>query len=180
MRYYAQKPVLPVNERKVAQVFAVTVEQVKSIEARLTTPKQQVLELRISFSVQADYLAIEHCAFDSALQRKRETEVREGFELVAIARHQFAAAIFDVRERAETIPLDLEQPIRMIERFGPPVEEHWLKRQHHLQMIADANLFGNYAAAFTPWAAFTAFRITSITTCGFDSITTWLLAISVV
>src|SRR5262252_6666653 len=36
------------------------------------------------------------------------------------------------------------------------------------------------AAAVTPGAAFTAFRITSITTCGCDSITAWLLAASVV
>src|SRR5499427_10773241 len=36
------------------------------------------------------------------------------------------------------------------------------------------------AAAVTPGAGFTAFRITSITACGCDSMTTWLLATSVV
>ena len=47
--------------------------------------KQQVPELRISFSVQADYLAIEHCAFSSALQRESAVQRREGFELVPVA-----------------------------------------------------------------------------------------------
>src|SRR5215471_12940391 len=58
-------------------VPARTIPLAPCIEARLTATEEQVSELRISFSVQADYLTIEHCAFGAALQWKREIEVGE-------------------------------------------------------------------------------------------------------
>jgi ribosomal protein L29 len=63
--------------RQITQLLTVTREQVECVEARLTATKEQVLELRISFSVQADYLAIEHGTFGVALQRESAVLVLE-------------------------------------------------------------------------------------------------------
>ena len=67
---HPSEPVLAFREREVTQLLTVAREQVESVEARFTATKEQVLELRISFSIEADYLAIEHCAVGSALQRE--------------------------------------------------------------------------------------------------------------
>jgi len=82
MRHYFAQLMLAVGKREIAQVLTVAREQVKSIEARLTAAKQQVRELRISFSVQANNLAIEHCAFGSTLQRESAVQCRKDFSTV--------------------------------------------------------------------------------------------------
>src|SRR5215469_11508647 len=108
MRHYSAQSVSAVEEREIAQVLAIKGEQIECIEPWLTATKQQVLELRISFSVQANYLAIEHCALCTTLQRESTVQCWEGFELIPVAGSQPATIVFDIRERAITVPLDLE------------------------------------------------------------------------
>jgi hypothetical protein len=111
------QPMLTVCQGQVAQVLAVAEQQIKSVVARLTSAKQQVCELRSACVIQANDLSIEHSILGAALQRKSTIQGGKGPKLVPVAGDQPATAIFEVRQGAKAVPLDLKEPIRMGKRL---------------------------------------------------------------
>ena len=60
------------------------------------------------------------------LDRVREffAGLRPVLECMTVARSQLAVMPGDVRQRAEAVVLDLEDPVGMVERLGEPNERH--------------------------------------------------------
>ena len=65
----ATQLLLPISEGQVAQVLAIRQQQIKGVVARLTSVKEQVLELRIASIVQANDLSIQNGILGVAFQR---------------------------------------------------------------------------------------------------------------
>ena len=108
-----------VRPAAVRQILAVTTQQVEGDEARLAPPEQEIVKQGLPVAVQTDDLAVED---DRPLQFGAEglRECAEGLELVSIPRDELASPVLDLGHSAETIVLDLEQPVLMGARFRVP------------------------------------------------------------
>jgi hypothetical protein len=65
--------------------------------------------------IEANDLVIEHGRPGLALEWKCEIENWKGFELIFIPRNEPALASIDIGKRAESVVLQLEDPLRIIE-----------------------------------------------------------------
>jgi len=85
---------------------------VEGIEPGLAAMEEQVFELGFPLSIQAVNLAIGHCRLRTEFGGKSFVQVWKQLELVSVAGDKPTCAHFDVRQRPETVPFDLKNPIR--------------------------------------------------------------------
>ena len=102
----------------VPEILAVNEEHVERDEVRPLTPEQQPIEQRAAIGRQTYDLAVEHAGHRTDGVRDLVEQHRVLLVDVPAAGHERAAVALDVRERAEAVVLQLEQPVRMIERTG--------------------------------------------------------------
>ena len=123
---YCTKPELAVDQRQVAHVLAVAEsaplllvirpcvlvpEQIEGVKQRLASPEQQVAELRLSMLIEADDFAVEHTATALQVASQSLAQSGEAFEIVSVPRDEPHAVLVGIKQRPETIPLDLEEPV---------------------------------------------------------------------
>jgi len=122
----AQSP-LTLNEQPVANILAINRQQVEGVEAGPVSPEQQRLEVAPASPIEAHDLAIDDCVVRFDRVCKFLTELRPMLERVAVARAQLAMVARNVRQRPESVVLDLEEPIGVVEWFREADERHRAK-----------------------------------------------------
>ena len=103
------------DQRQHPQITAPKPQQIEGNEVLRGTPSEQFIELRLSFSIEMNDLAIDN---GFAGQRIRDTgrQCVEGFVDVPLPGDQFATFWCHVGERPKAIVFQLKEPIGMIER----------------------------------------------------------------
>ena len=115
---------LPLDQRPAAQVLVFVGEQVEGGEERPFASEQQIVKVGPAIGTQADDFPVQDGAVGLYAVSDflgQQAELRED---VAAARHERAAMALDMRERAEAVVLQLEQPVRVIERIRDADERH--------------------------------------------------------
>jgi hypothetical protein len=102
------------DKRKLPQIAAVQVQQIERVKCWTATTKKQFVEDTPAFRIQADEFAINHCVLHFQLC-EIVAQVLETFVRVSLPRDQFALSIPDVRQRSETVVLQLEEKIIVVE-----------------------------------------------------------------
>ena len=96
------------------QVFPVTHQQVEREKARLTPMKEQVTKLRSSTLIKADDFTIEN-GFSSKRQCHSLAKILERVEGISIAGDELCSTVLDNGEGAESVILQLENPLGVVE-----------------------------------------------------------------
>ena len=94
-------------------------------EHRAPAPVEHVEEDRPPLLVEADELPVEHGLVAGELAADRLPQPRPGPIGLAASRDELRLPVSDVCARPEPVVLQLEEPIRVVERLGPAAELEW-------------------------------------------------------
>ena len=99
------------------QIAAIQPKKIERAIARLATAGHEVIEVRASFGVQYDNLAIQNGTVSlQAAQNLLKKRVKLT-ELLSLARHQPCLLAVDIKDPAKAVMLQLVDPIRMTDRL---------------------------------------------------------------
>ena len=88
-----------------------------------------MIELADAVRINTDDLTIKNSVVH--WQFSKSNTQTERVEMILIAGHQFAFAIIYISDCAETVVLEFEDVIRVVEWLGDTLEPHWLDAGEH-------------------------------------------------
>jgi len=102
-------------------------QYVEGVEVRLGTPEKQIPELRLAIGIEANDFAVENAPATPEVKSEPFAQIRERLKTVSVAGDQAHGASVGPQYGSETVPLDLEQPIRRREGLWPAAEGNRLE-----------------------------------------------------
>jgi hypothetical protein len=105
---------LSLDQWKLPQIATVEVQQIEGVENWGATTEQQFVKDTPAFRVQANKFAVDHRVLYFQLG-EIVTQVLKTLVRIPFARDQFAVAIPDVRQRSESIVLEFEEEVWVVE-----------------------------------------------------------------
>jgi hypothetical protein len=85
-------------------------EQIEGVKNWLASSKQEVAELGLTVQVEADDFPVQHAAAAPQLARQSFAQAGKAFECISISRDEPNVVFVRIKQRAEPVPLDLENP----------------------------------------------------------------------
>jgi len=134
------KPGLAVDQRQIAQVFAISEsavlliivglsvfipEDVEGIEQGLGASEQKIAELRLARRIEANNFAVEHTVATLEVASQSRAQTGKALERVAVARYEPHAVFIALEQRPKAVPFDLEKPVRVREGLTGAAERQW-------------------------------------------------------
>lgn len=121
--------VLALHQRALPQIFPIKPEEIERVQHRLALATQQIIEAADAVRIQAYNLTVDNGVLHRKLAESG-SERREA-EVIKVAGDQLALAVLYVRERAETVLLQLEDVVGIVERVLDEVQSHWSDARKH-------------------------------------------------
>jgi hypothetical protein len=102
-------------------------KDIEGVKVRLGTPEQQIPELRLTFGIETYNLAVENAPTTPQISGKAFAQTWEGLECVSVAGYKPHAVLVRMKQRPESVPLDLEEPIGVREGLRAAAEGYGLE-----------------------------------------------------
>jgi hypothetical protein len=102
-------------------------KDVEGVEQPLGASEKKIAELRLAVWIEADDLTIEYAAATAQIAGESFAESGEALERISVSRDQPHAIRVGIKQRTETVPLNLKNPVCMREWRTGAAERQWME-----------------------------------------------------
>lgn len=126
-RPHAEQAALSHEQGQCSQVSPIERERIEGAEMGRPTAEHQGVEVGSSVTIEADNLTVQDGGPGTDRPSNLTIHIRPLLQLVAVAAHQAALTILDVRERAKAVQLQLENEILVVKRPRDAQQRHGME-----------------------------------------------------